>query len=266
MDNMEINKTTTTPDNVLKLDLSTVKALQIGYHAETIFVKTSEENEMILEEYIGYTAYEYLAKVNANRFKTTIRYGRRESVNTKSYVVITLPKSWHGELMLYTQYGHISSKDTLILERLAAETSEGSITLSEVKAPRIRLVSSCNCILLEKAEGFADIHTTSGAIAAYEIDGGAKLETSTGIIDASFEHLSNVLECSTLSGDIQLTLPKAGGMNVDGITKTGEVSSELEGISVKIKPGNVKNVYGTIGEKPFQNVKINTINGSISIQ
>lgn len=266
MDNMEKNGTNTTPDNVVRLDLSTVNSLQIGYHAETLFVKTSDETDLILEEYIGYTAYEYLAKVNANRFKTTIRYGRRESVNTKSYVVITLPKSWHGELMLYTQYGHISCEETLVLDRLAAETSEGSITLTEVKAPRIRLVSSCNCILLEKAEGFADIHTTSGAIAAYNIKGGAKLETSTGMIDASFESLSNVVECSTLGGDIQLSLPKEGGMNVDGITKTGEVASEIEGISVKVKPGNVKNVYGCIGEKPFQNVRINTINGCISIQ
>ncbi len=257
---------TQTPDNIINLDIKSVKTLQIGYQAETLFLFTTDEEQMTLKEYIGNTAYEYLAKVNANRFKTTIRYGRREEVNTKTYVEIFLPKSWHGELVLYTQYGHISCQDTISVERFAAESSEGNITLSEVIAPRIRLVSSSNSVLINKAQGFADIHTTSGNIAAYNISGGAKLETSTGVIDASFDSLNNVVECGTLSGNIQLSLPSSSGINVDGITKTGDISSSIEGIDVRLKPGNVKNVFGTKGEKPLQNIKLSTINGNIFLR
>ena len=257
---------TQTPDNVITLDISTVKTLQIGYQAETLFLSHAEDDQLTIKEYIGYTAYEYLGKVNANRFKTTIRYGRREGVNTKSYVEIFLPKFWHGELLLYTQYGHITCKDSIEVERFAAETSEGSITLSEIKAPRIRLVSSSNSILLEKATGFADIHTTSGNIVVHSIEGGAKLESTTGVIDASFIALSNIVECGSLSGNIQLTLPKEGGINVDGITKTGEISTSIDALSIKNKPGNIKNIVGSMGENPFQNVRISTINGSIIIE
>ncbi len=262
------NQTNTnpTPDNIINLDISTVKTLQIGYQAETLFIHTTDENEMILKEYIGNSAYEYLAKVNANRFKTTIRYGRREEVNTKSFVEIFLPKNWHGELVLYTQYGHISCQDTIEVERFAAETSEGNITLGEIVSPRIRLVSSSNSVLLNKAKGFADIHTTSGNIAAHNIDGGAKLETSTGVIDASFKSLNNIVECGTLSGNIQLSLPSSSGINVDGITKTGDISSSIDGIDVRLKPGNVKNVFGSRGEKPLQNIKLSTINGNIFLR
>ncbi|MBQ6393219.1 MAG: hypothetical protein IJH60_06875 [Eubacterium sp.] len=70
-----------TPDNIITLDIASVKTLQIGYHAENILLYYSENDEFTLKEYIGYTAYEYLGKVTANRFKTTIRYGRREEVN-----------------------------------------------------------------------------------------------------------------------------------------------------------------------------------------
>ena len=69
----------TEPDNILEMDISSVKSLQIGYHAETIFLHKIDGNTLILKEYIGgLSGSEYYAKVSANRMKTTIRYGRRE--------------------------------------------------------------------------------------------------------------------------------------------------------------------------------------------
>lgn len=254
------------PDHVITLDISAVKTLQIGYQAETIFLSHSDDQNLIINEYIGYNAYEYFGKVNANRFKTTIRYGRRESVNTKAFVEIFLPKTWHGEFLLYTQYGHISCTDTIEVERFAAETSEGAITLTEIIAPRIRLASSSNSILLENATGFADIHTTSGNIVCHNLHGGLKFETTTGGIDATISSLNNVAEFSSLSGNMQITLPTDGGIVMDGITKRGKISSMVEGLEIRQKPGNVLNIVGSIGEKPFQNVKFSTINGSIIVQ
>lgn len=265
MEHMHTLMNQSEPDNVVKMDLSTVKTLQIGYHGETIFLEMIDGDELILKEYIGYTAYEYLAKVNANRFKTTIRYGRREKVDTKAYIEIFLPRNWHGEFLVYTQYGHISCKDTIHLDRFAAESSEGSLTFNEIIAPRIRLASSSNVVTVEKAIGFADIHTTAGKILAGDINGGAKLETSTGKIDASFSGLNNVVECNTLSGVMDLHFTEDCNINVDGITKTGEIISEIEGVEVKAKAGKAKVVTGQHGQKPFQNVKLSTINGSINL-
>ena len=69
-------------DNRLEMDITSVKNLQIGYHAETIYLRRSPDDRFIVEEYIGgLSGSEYYAKVTANRIKTTIRYGRREEVN-----------------------------------------------------------------------------------------------------------------------------------------------------------------------------------------
>ena len=262
----EINLEERTPDNVIQMDISAVKTLQIGYHAETIFLHITEEESFTLKEYIGYTAYEYLAKVNANRFKTTIRYGRRENVNTDTYVDIYLPASWKGELLVYTQYGSIRCQDSICLERLASESSEGSIDFHELKVPRIRLASSNNSVHVDKVVGFADIHTTSGSIRVDSIDGGAKFETSTGEMTATFHSLNNVVQCDSLSGKMNLTFTEGCNINVDGITKRGEITSHIEGIEVRQKPNNVKNVIGQFGAKPYQNVKLSTINGSIELK
>lgn len=253
------------PDNIFSLDISSVKNLQIGYQAETIFLKKSVDSLLTIHEYIGNTAYEYLAKVASNRFKTTIRYGRREEVNRNNYVVVFLPENWKGELALSSQYGHISSDDDWEVSRFAAETNEGNITLKTIKAPRIRLVSSNGSIQVDHSIGFTDLHCTSGMIAAGCIDGGAKLETSSGSIEASFQSLNNVVDCATLHGNITLSLPENQGISMDGISKRGQITSEIAGLTVKEKPGNIKNITGTLGGKPLYNVRLSTITGNIFV-
>lgn len=251
-------------DHTLEMDISSVKTLQIGYHGETLFLHAAEDNTLIVKEYIGgLSGSEYYAKVTANRIKTTIRYGRREEVNRDTYVEIFLPKDWHGELQLSSQYGDIRSDADWSFERFAAETMEGSIFLKGITAPRIHMSTPVGTIQFEYAEGFVDIHSVSGSIIANIISGGAKLATSGGSIRACFHSLNNIIECNTLNGDIDLSLPKDTGINVDGTSKTGTITSEIQELSIKTKPGNIKNITGILGEKPFQNLRISTINGNI---
>ncbi|MDY5497798.1 MAG: DUF4097 family beta strand repeat-containing protein [Anaerobutyricum sp.] len=254
------------PDNCLILDVSSVKTLQIGYQAETLFLHKATDEKLTIKEYInGLSGSEYYAKVNANRFKTTIRYGRREEVNKNTCVEIYIPDSFKNELLLSTQYGSIFTDTDWKTDRFVAETTEGSILLNTVTAPRIRLVTSVSPIHILCSRGFTDIHSVSGPIFADQIDGGARLATSSGPIRATFLSLDNVLECETLNGDIELTLPEHSGMKVDGVSKRGEIFCDMNGLSIKTKPGNVKNISGSIGSKPFQNVRISTINGNITL-
>lgn len=257
----------TEPDNIVSLDISFVKTLQIGYQAETLLLHKASDDKLTIKEYIGgLSGSEYYAKVTANRFKTTVRYGRRESVNANTCVEIFLPDSYEGELSLSSQYGSIITDCDWTVSRFAAETTEGSISLNAVTAPRIRLASSVSLIHILKANGFTDLHSVSGAIIAEEIHGGAKLATSSGPIHASFSSIDNVVECETLNSDIDLTLPTEGSMNVDGISKRGEIMTKIPELTIRTKPGNIKNVTGTIGGKPFQNVRLYTINGAIILK
>ncbi|MCD8019866.1 MAG: DUF4097 domain-containing protein [Clostridiales bacterium] len=254
------------PDHVLELDISSVKTLQIGYHAETIFLYAAEGNTFLLREYIaGLSGSEYYAKVSANRFKTTIRHGRREEVNRDTYVEVFLPTSWHGELSLSSQYGSITTDTDWELERFTTETTEGTITVQGIKAPRIHLSSSVSALHIERAEGFVHMHSVSGPIMAGTIAGGGRLETSGSPIRAAFSSLNTIVECNTTSGDIELTLPPSGGMIIDGASKRGNITSEIAGLDVKTKPGNIKVVTGTLGTKPFQKIRISTINGNIHL-
>ena len=126
------------PDNILSLDVSSVKTLQIGYQAETLFLHKATDDTLTIKEYInGLTGSEYYAKVTANRFKTTIRYGRREAVNPATCIEIFLPDSYNGELLLSSQYGNIMTDADWKVERFAAETTEGSISLNTITAPFI---------------------------------------------------------------------------------------------------------------------------------
>ncbi len=253
------------PDNIIDIDIANVKNLQIGYQAETLLLKKSLDDKLHIHEYIGYTAYEYLGKVTSNRFKTTVRYGRREEVNRQTYVEIYLPESWEGELTVSSQYGHITSTEDWKWERFTAETNEGNITFKTIEAPRIRLASPNESILVEHAIGFTALHTMSGAIVARRIDGGAKLESSSGPIEAVFSSVNNLLEAGSIGGDIHLTLPKDQGLKVDGISKTGTIENTVDGLTVKEKPGKVQSISGMLGDKPFFDVRISTINGNIHL-
>ena len=265
--NKDFNFTQKEPDHIVTLDISTIKNLQIGYQAETIFLKSGEEDKLMIKEYIaGLSGTEYYAKVAANRFKTTIRYGRREEVNTRTYVEVFLPGSWHGELQLSTLYGCISTEEDWSFERLEVQANEGSVLLRTVEAPRIRIATATSPVYIEKAVGFTDIHTVSGLIRADSISGGAKLNTSDAPIVASFESLNNIIETTTINGTTNLVLPKGTGIKVDGVSKRGQISCEIEGLEVKVKPGNVTCVSGILGEKPYQNVKLSSINGDIILR
>ena len=254
------------PDNVLTLPIATVKNLQIGYHGETLHLFKSKETDLIIKEYIGgLEGSEYYGKVTANRFKTTVRYGRREEVNKDTHVEIYLPESWAGELQVSTQYGDIITEEDWKTDRFVAEATQGIISLKEVQAPRIRLVTSSGEIHIEHAVGFTDIHTVSGAIHADVIDGGASLETSDSIIDATFHSLSNIIEAETLNGSIALRLPKGYGMKIDGVSKRGDITSNMEELEIRTKPGNIRVISGMVGKKPFQRVSVSDINGNISL-
>lgn len=258
--------TQTSPDNVVTLDISSISNLQIGYQAETIFLKASEDDSLVIKEYInGLSGSEYYAKVTSNRFKTTVRYGRREEVNPNTYVEVFLPKTWHGELQLSSLYGHITTEEDWEFERFAAEATEGSITFKTIKAPRIRINTSVSPVHIEKTIGFTDIHSVSGPIVVDSISGGAKLETSSSPIFAAFETTDNVIESETLNGAMELVLPQGCGLKVDGVSKRGNITTDIEGLEIKVKPGNVHTVTGILGEKPFQNVRLSSINGDIML-
>ncbi len=251
------------PDNVVSLDLSMVNTLQIGYQAETLYLKKAEDDKLTIKEYIGLEGSEFFAKVSSNRVKTTIRYGRRDSVNTESCVEIYLPEDFSGELQLSTQYGEIMTEDDWEFARFAAETSEGKISMKTLKCPRIRLATSSAPIHVDHTIGFTDLHSVSGDIKAECVDGGARLNTSDSSIDVCFSSVDNLVECETLNGKINLVLPKENGLIIEGISKTGEIDSSIPELSIKVKPGNVKHITGSIGEKPFNNFRISSINGDI---
>ena len=255
------------PDNIVTFDVTNVKTIQIGYQAETLYLYKAEDDKLTIKEYInGLQGSEYFAKTSANRFKTTIRYGRRESVNTDTCVEIYLPESFKNELQLSSQYGSIITDTDWNLERFAAETTEGTIFLKTITAPRIRLASSTGIIQIEHAFGFADIHSVSGPIIAGKVDGGGIVKTSDSPVFVEFASLNTIAECETLNGQIAITLPKETGMIVDAVSKRGEIQTEIEEITLKTKPGNVRTANGTIGSKPFRNVRLSSINGNIFIE
>ncbi len=253
-----------TPNHVTVLDISQVKNLQIGYQSETIYLYKAKDDHLTIEEYIGdLSRSEYFAKVAGNRFKTTVRYGRRESVDTSFHVNVFLPESFKGELQVSTQYGSIITGEDWTMDRFAAETSEGSIQLRGLKAPRIRLATSVAPIYIARAEGFVDLHSVSGKLTAQNLSGGGRFATSSGEIRVVFNHLNNMVECETLNSNIYLSLPSQTGLTIDGVSKRGDIDCSIEGISMRIKPGNVKVISGQHGSKPFQKVQLSTINGNL---
>ena len=255
------------PDHILTLDIRTVRTIQIGYQAETIYLYKAEDDKLTIKEYInGLSGSEYYAKATTNPFKATVRYGRREEVNTDTCIEVFLPDSYDKELQLSSQYGSIITDADWKLERFAAETTDGTILLKTVDAPRIRLASATGIIQIDHAIGFADIHSVTGPVNLIAADGGGRLNTSSSDIFASYGSLNTILECESLNGGIYLTLPGEGGMIVDGISKTGGINCAIDGLEIREKPGNVKVLSGRLGTKPFQNVRLTNINGVISLR
>lgn len=214
------------------------------------------------------------------------RFARKPTIQ----LVITVPEQQKVNWMIKGQNGKIEAAKLPIKDELEVDTTNGSISLSDlqgkltahtsngsVKAStvtgRVQLVTSNGSVTAQDITGDAEVktsnssitvdrvsgkltaHTTNGRVNVTEAVGEVEVETSNGAVSVASRKVGGDWDLETSNGRIEVKLPADGNYEVDG--RGSGVSSNL--------PLNVseKRVDGKVGNGQYK-IKVNTSNSGIS--
>lgn len=153
--------------NTVSLPLENIERVDITYLAESIVFSYSENENLIIREYMNQNDNDLYAQVKQGNSYIEVTYGRRKGIQLRSRIEVDIPKSWKGTVKFITVYGSISSENDWKFNSFTANTTGGNIDLQYISAKKVKLASSTGTVrirLPEDVNAEVDAKSQSGGI------------------------------------------------------------------------------------------------------
>lgn len=245
------------------ISLEGINSIDIGYVSESISLCYADDENITICEYMSKDTPDLYAVVQQNGSELSIKSGHRVGkVFLRSYVIVYLPASWSGSLSLGTVSGSIKSEVAWILSSLSAKSTSGSIKITSVSAPLIRLSSTSGSINMLHAVGYIEANTVSGSIKIESAEGGGVLKSISGSLRANFTELQGHITANCTSGSLRLGLPSPASFELNAKSTSGSIHTGFDSL---LTYTNRNKAHGFVGQAPYFIVSAQTISGSIHI-
>jgi hypothetical protein len=212
------------------------------------------------------------------RYRITVPSGAQADIQTASGEIDV--EGLTGAVSLASVSGDVRASD--LGEGLTVNTTSGEVQLDNITG-KLNVESISGDVKLEqgKIDG-ATVKTTSGEVTLDGVAGALNLESVSGDIQVREAHdgqldvsttsgeieyqgsLANASanKLNSISGDVKLRLPDAGGFRLDASTVSGDISSDFE-----LRDGQParRSLSGTVGDGSAS-LTIGTTSGDISIE
>lgn len=269
--------------NELQFSLAGVSDITISYDEEDITFYDSNDDTLIIKEYMTVKKKSYFAKVKQRKNSLHISEGGKPIFkgDFNRYIEIYLPLSYQNNLTITTTDGNINLSDIdLNVSDLRIDSTSGTVQVSYAQADQMHLSSTSGTFKLGSltAESIW-IKTTSGNVMCKEIDGSvtytstsgnAEFQSAIGFGRFTAENSGRLSVCYTnVNGDltlfnkndnINLVLPEKLEFEFEAITKNGAISTNFP---EQIEIDGDKTI-GTVGDNPTSTVRVETKNGNIT--
>jgi RNA polymerase sigma factor (sigma-70 family) len=157
--------------------------------------------------------------------------------------------------------------------KVHAHTLNGKIQANKSKGP-LELRTSNGEIVVKEAAGPLDLKTVNGSIEIQAEKAVLKAETVNGSVEFQGSLAKGEQSLKTTNGSLTLTLPAGSSFKVEADTVHGKITNEFSTEKAKGEPGTEKKGKGrgnqqlrsAIGQDPVVDLKLHTVNGSISIR
>lgn len=272
------------PANEVHLSLDGIENLTISYDEEDILFSESENDELVIKEYMTENKKSYYAKIQQK--KHSIQISEWEKPFFKSgfsrYVEVYLPASYQENLTITSTDGTIDLSETALelsgvridctsgkvsLKEAAASdvhisSTSGTLEIGSITSENIRLETTSGKVMCDELEGNVTYVSTSGDLEVKSASGsGSYTANNSGKLDVTYTNVAGNLSLYNKNDDISLTLPKELGFDFCATTKNGSiVTSFQEALTTE-----GKTVQGTVGKNPTASVEVQTKNGKIEV-
>lgn len=195
--------------NVQKTNLEGINSLKINYKSEDVVIYASDNDELILKEYMSFTPKEE-DLTNITKSGKELRLENKRNgwngwflgFNKSSRMEIYLPSDYKDNIYLSTVSGNIESELELLVKDFVAASSSGDIAFHEVTGEDITIRSTSGSLSIDKAEGNRKLSTSSGDIKVYGGSGNTEVSSTSGSIYV--ESALGDFKAGTSSGDIKV--------------------------------------------------------------
>lgn len=271
--------------NELTFSLDSIDDLTISYDDENVSFFESENDHLIVREYMSKDKKNYHAKVSESRNSIQISEGGKPFFKDGfiRYVEVYLPKSYSKNLKVTTTDGNIDMSDMELdmdslrvdctsgvyqLKSAAAEdiyfsSTSGEMQLGNISGNRIRIDTTQGNVSCERAEGNITYTSTSGNAEFRSVSGsGTYKANNSGKLSVTYEEVTGDLSFFNKNDDLEIELPAELSFEFEATTKNGSINTNFQGnISV-----NGDSTSGTVGSNPTVTVKVETKNGNIEVK
>lgn len=249
--------------NTQVVSLQDINSIDIGYISESISLCYATDENITICEYMSKDSPDLYAVVQKNGSELSVKSGHRlGQAFLRSYIIVYLPASWAGSLSLGTVSGSIKSEAAWMLSSLSAKSTSGSIKITSVSAPLIRLSSTSGSINMQHAVGYIEANSVSGSIKIESAEGGGVFKTISGSARMNFTELQGHVTANCTSGSLRLGLPPSASFELNAKSTSGGIHTGFDSL---LTYTNRRKAHGFIGQAPYYIVSVQTITGSIHI-
>lgn len=270
--------------NVLNFKLNNVTDITISYDEEAVTFFQSENDELIIKEYMTENKSRYYANVKQDNGNIHVSEGGKPFFTSSftRYVEVYLPQEYQANLTVTTTDGNIDmSNIALNLNSIRIDSTAGTVQLDNANATvfhlsstsakldlgnitgeQIKLDTTSGKVICEKLNGAVTYTSTSGDIEVKSaIGSGSYRANNSGKLNVSYTDVIGDLSFYNKNDNIELTLPQDLEFEFEATTKNGSVSTSFQD-SIRIEG---RTACGTVGSSPTVTVKTETNNGNIVV-
>lgn len=269
--------------NTLTFDTGDFQSLRLDYDADDIHVLESDNDKVIVKEYMNENKKSYYARTSTQNGELLITEGERPRRSSfESYIELYIPQNYTDSLSLHSTSGTINSEIALNLSgSFSLDTTSGVIEVSNTKASTIKATSTNGSLSFESIEsdeiniqttnattsmnqisGAVSYQSKGGKLTAFDLSGSGSFNASgDGSIDISFTDVTGDISAYSKNGTLTVTLPSGLDFKFSATTKEGSIKpSFADQLTI-----TDNTAAGTVGASPDITVELETRNGDIKI-
>lgn len=271
-------------ENEIHFSLKGISDVTISYDEEPLTFYPSENNELVIKEYMTKNRSSYYAHVKQNDDSIHISEGGKPLFKSgfSRRIEVYLPTSYIEALTITTTNGDIdfanvelqlsklridSTAGTVDIENAAASnihlsTTSGTLNLGSLEADNIRLDTTSGNVICDKLIGNVEYTSKSGnADIKSAVGCGSYKANNSGSLDVNYTEVTGDLYFFNKNDSINLALPKNLSFEFEATTKNGSVSTTFQECTTV----DGRTTRGIVGDNPTVSVKTETNNGNIEV-
>lgn len=274
-----------------KFSLNNLSKFNIKTSYESITIKTSDANDIVVYQY-GDPKYneEFQSALKSDNLTINIPHNKNKSMSIFNFsfrksprLEIMIPQKYKDDLSLISTSGSISVEGNYDLKEVILNSISGSINIDSLSASSVTFKSTSgsingeslnvkNNIDLSAISGTIrfqninskkyDIKTTSGSFISNKLTGAGNIKSISGSI--TINNFSILGDCyiNTTSGSTNLHMAPSQNCKLTITTTSGSINSR---IPINYENNKKNKATGTIGDGLNGTLEISATSGSINI-